>query len=336
MRGLTLADALRERGANCLFAARQGDGDMLSFLHARGYPTADLEPRLEGQGADDITECRDATETLARLPSAVDMLVCDHYELGGDWQLAMRARCDRLMVIDDLANRDHDCDLLLDQNLGRAPADYASHVPAHCRVLTGPGFALLRPQFAAARSASLARRARAGGAPVRILVSLGGVDEPNATCQVLEAIESTPVGRSSEIVVLLGAGAPWIDEVKALATNSAANIQVRVGVSDVAELMKDSDLAIGAAGGSSWERCCLGLPALLIILADNQRSGARALESAGAAVILGELSTFRDRLCAELERLHEDPDRLRRMSEASASVTDGLGVARVVQALEEL
>ena len=336
MRGLTLADALRERGANCIFAARRGDGDMLSYLQARGYATADLPPRPDGDEDADDLQRRDAMETLARLPSRVDLLVCDHYDLSDTWQLALRAQCDRLMVIDDLANRDHDCDLLLDQNLGRVPADYASRVPGQCRILAGPAFAVLRPQFAAARSAALERRARTGGALIRLMISLGGVDEPNATCKVLEVIESTTVGRTSEIVVLLGAGAPWIDEVKALAARSVANIQVHVGVSDVAALLQEADLAIGAAGGSSWERCCLGVPALLIVLADNQRPGARALESAGAAVILGELSTFTDRLCAELEGLHEDPASLRRMSEAAAAVTDGLGVVRVAHALEQL
>jgi len=187
------------------------------------------------------------------------------------------------MVIDDLADRPHDCDLLLDQSLGREAADYAGLLPPAATPLIGPGYALLRPEFARLRAASLARRER----PVlrKLLVTMGGVDKDNATGRVLDALASCTLPDAVEITVVMGPQAPWLSEVRAQAAAMPVPTKVLVGVRDMAALMAESDLAIGGGGMTSIERCVLGLPTIIVIQAENQIRQAKDLERAGAAVI---------------------------------------------------
>ena len=249
-------------------------------------------------------------------PDGCDLLVVDHYERDQAFETACRPWARRLMVIDDLADRGHDCDLLLDQTWGREGDDYRGLVPPQCRLLTGSRHALLRPQFAAARRAALERR-DAGAALRRILVCMGATDPDNVTAGVLDAIEKAAIGAAVDVV--LGHGAPHLEDVRARAAGMSDDVTVRVGIAEMAELMGEADLAIGAAGTASWERCCLGLPTLLMVLADNQRLVAENLERAGAV-----------RIMQSVEDLATTADERRRMSLAAAAVCDGLGVARVV------
>jgi UDP-2,4-diacetamido-2,4,6-trideoxy-beta-L-altropyranose hydrolase len=236
------------------------------------------------------------------------------------------------MVIDDLADRRHQCDLLLDQNLGRSLHDYQGLVPGRCNVMTGPDYALLRPEFASLREPSTKRRA----APSlrRILISMGGVDVPNATCEVLQALRTAHLPPDCEITVVMGGTSPWLSQVRAVASEMPRPTEVLVGVSDMARVMAESDLAIGAAGSTSWERCCLGLPSIVLVLADNQRFISSQLDRAGAANAL-HLSV--DGLGA-LHRLIDEyskPENLARMSAAAANVCDGLGAQRIGNKLYE-
>lgn len=341
MRCLTLADVLRERGAVCAFISRAHIGHLIGLVRERGYachelPVSELpssQPlpaHADWLGADWQT---DARQTLAAIEGApADWLVVDHYALDARWERAVRGGCRRLMAIDDLADRPHDCELLLDQNLGRSEASYAGLVAPACRVLAGPRYALLRPEFAALRAASLARRE---GAPVReLLVSLGGVDAQDWTGRVLEALRSAALPADCRITVVMGSQAPRLDQVRARAAQMPCPTEVAVNAADLAQRMACSDLAIGAAGTTAWERCCLGLPTLLLVLADNQRPGAHALAAAGAAVLLpDEDASFAPALQRELTRLLGDASALTRIQRASASVTDGQGAGRVAAEL---
>jgi UDP-2,4-diacetamido-2,4,6-trideoxy-beta-L-altropyranose hydrolase len=254
-------------------------------------------------------------------------LIVDHYALDARWERALRPACRRLMVIDDLADRPHDCDLLLDQNLGRDAHDYVSRVPAACVVLVGPGFAMLRRAFAALRESSLARRLHPR--LVKVLVSMGGVDRDNATGTVLAALRGCRLPDDACVTVVMGPHAPWIGNVREAAATLPWSTEVRVNVREMAPLMADSDLAIGAAGSTSWERCTLGLPTLMVVLADNQREAACALAKAGAVTSIDSPDEIADGLPRAVARLVADPALLRAMSEHAARVCDGMGAARV-------
>lgn len=281
-----------------------------------------------------VSQEEDAQATLIALSGKkYDWLVVDHYTLDSRWESALRSCCKKIFVIDDLADRQHACDLLLDQNLGRTAADYANLVPERCPVLAGPQFALLRPEFGALREYSLQRRE--SPALKHLLITMGGVDQPNATGQVLEALKTCPMPAACKITVVMGDKAPWLTRVHEAAATMPWPTEVRVNISDMAQVMADSDLSIGAAGTTSWERCSLGLPVLLVVLAENQWPGARALLAAGAASLIGEASAIREQLAPALIPLLRG-EALANMSRFASNVSDGQGCARVVGQMESL
>ncbi|WP_299364895.1 UDP-2,4-diacetamido-2,4,6-trideoxy-beta-L-altropyranose hydrolase [uncultured Paracoccus sp.] len=347
MRCLTLADALRAQGAECLFLCRPHEGHLISLIGARGYPVTTLSaPGASGRRA--LSDAapplpahaewlgrswvEDAAETATALgPQGTDWLIVDHYALNRSWEQALRPQVRRLMVIDDLADRAHDCDLLLDQNLGRRAADYAPHVPAAARLFIGPTHALLRPEFARARNISLARRTQP--ALRHLLITLGGVDQDNVTGQILSVLADCALPDLQSIEVILGAAAPWIAVVRQIAAQMPWPTTIRVGITDMAETMSRSDLAIGATGGTSWERCCLGLPTIQMVLAENQIEAAQALEVAGAALTVdaGNLSDTLPKVLGAL-----DPTRLTALSRQAARITDGSGAQRITREIVEL
>ena len=342
MRCLTLADALKVHGAHCHFVSREHPGHLLDVIRQRGHAVTALPAcRPSSARVDDPSPqpahaawlgCAwqiDAKQTGAILVDLQpDWLVVDHYALDQHWEEALAPHYLQLLVIDDLADRAHNCDLLLDQNLGRQTAHYAPWVPAHCRVLTGPHYALLRPEFAVLRPYSLHRR-QAQHALRHLLITMGGVDKDNTTEHVLQALRNCPLPADCRITVVMGVTAPWLDAIRKKAQEMPWTTRVMVGVSDMAQLMADSDLAIGAAGSTSWELCCLGVPNLLVCTATNQRTVITALASASATIKfdradLEELDgiTFR----SQYAKLIDD---LETYSAAAARVTDGIGASRV-------
>ncbi len=352
MRCLTLADALRAKGAQCHFICRAHPGHLFDIIHQRGYminalaaPVQQAQAAIKNSAATDpnqqelsahtawlgATWQADAQETAAVLETLKpDWLVADHYALDQRWEDALTTPYGQLLVIDDLADRPHQCQLLLDQNLGRVSQDYAGLVPAECQVLSGPYYALLRPEYAMLRSYSLQRRQQP---ELRcILVSMGGVDLPNATGQVLQALKACALPQDCCISVVMGTQAPWLHQVREQARDMPLPTEVLVNISDMAQRMADSDLAIGAAGGTSWERCCLGLPTLLVVLAQNQRSGAFALQQARAASLVGGVDDIATQLPPAVVALTQGP-LLAQMGGAAKILSDGLGADRLLRAM---
>jgi UDP-2,4-diacetamido-2,4,6-trideoxy-beta-L-altropyranose hydrolase len=337
MRCLTLADALRERGADCTFVCRLHTGHLLDLIAQRGHKAVVL-PALRTDekpapaelahaawlGTDWTTDAAAARQALG--DDTVDWLVVDHYALDHRWEQALRPNCKRLMVIDDLADRPHDCNLLLDQNLGRTAEDYSGLLSPHVTILIGPQYALLRPEFAQLRAKSLARRVNPQFR--HLLIAMGGVDKDNATGQVLNALRTCHLPPDLHITVVMGPHAPWLQQVQAQAVQMPLPTQVLVGVSNMAQLMVDSDLAIGAAGSTSWERCCLGLPSFLLVLAQNQKDIGSALSRAGA-VYVSRVEDIDKALLKLFEEFASNPAALLSMSEKAAVICDGQGATRV-------
>ena len=341
MRCLTLADALREKGAECLFIHRAHAGNMADAIRARGHsvralpaPAAEVGLKQTEEYADwlGVPAEQDAKETREVLgEERPDWLVVDHYALDADWEAELRPVVGSIAALDDLADRPHDCDLLLDQNLGRSEQDYSGLVPKHCNLLIGPRFALLRPEFARLRGESLERRRSLR--LERILVSMGGVDKDNATGRVLEALCACTLPANLEIDVVMGGNAPWLQAVKDQTVTMPWPTQVSVDVPDMARRMVEADLAIGAAGSTSWERCCLGLPTVSLITAENQRNSAVALERTGA-IRTAEITNKCRNISLEVQRFVDSPELLKRTSILASEITDGFGGERVRKYLE--
>src|SRR5690348_9550286 len=337
MRCLTLAGALREKGATSRFICRTLPGNLIARIREAGFAVTalpsgepnepgarEIEPLPAHAGWLGASWRKDAEDTRIALQSLQpDWLIVDHYALDRAWEREVRPLCRHLMAIDDLADRPHDCDLLLDQTLDRDAAAYSGLVPQGCRVLTGTHYALLRPEFAALRDYSLRRRT---GELRSILVAMGGVDKSNATARVLDALRGSDLPTDSRLIVLMGGQAPWLDDVRMKAASLPWPCEVRVEAGNVAELTAACDLAIGAAGGSAWERCALGVPALLVVTAENQRGVARALERAGAARLLGGVESMDAALPDALAGLGGEA--LSVMSRKAAAICDGREIGR--------
>lgn len=348
MRCLTLADALRASGAHCHFICREHPGNLLEQIRQHGFSVHGLPAGSEDALPNDLTDVarsnhaawlgsyweNDAAQTRASGGKMeVDWLVVDHYALDERWERAMRPICHKLMVIDDLADRLHNCDLLLDQNLGRKVLDYAHLVPNDCTVIAGPNYAMLRPEFAALRDYSLRRRATSQ--LKHLLITMGGVDKADATGQILDALNDCPLPEDSRITVVMGSHAPWLERVQLLADRMSRPTEVKVNVSDMARLMADSDLAIGAAGSTSWERSCLGLPSLIGVIADNQRAIAEALHLIGAARVFN-IKAGKQAIHELIGAIYSDFSTLARMSISAAGITDGCGTSRAVAQMQAI
>ena len=342
MRCLALADELARRGHRCVFVSRELEGHRIDAVRARGHglevlPAADGAPYGPDEAAPPHAAWlagpwrADAAATRAVLESVgADLLVLDHYGLDARWQEAAAPAGVGRMVLDDLADRPHAVGLLLDQNLGRAAADYDGLVPDRCRRLVGPAYAMVAPRFAELRPAALARRAadpRLG----HVLISMGGVDPNDATGACLEQLEASDLPHATEVTVVMGAHAPHLERVRSLVAASRLAAEVVVDVRDMPERMARADLALGGAGGTAWERCVLGLPTILLVLASNQAAGARALVEAGAAVLAESPAD----VGAALATLSE-PARLAEVGRAAAAAVDGCGLARACDAMEDL
>jgi len=334
MRCLTLARVLRARGAEVRFICRAHPGHLGERIEAAGLPVTWLPapPAPVGPIADGdylawlgVPVETDAAETLAALDGwRPDWLVVDHYALGADWEGALRPHVGAILAIDDLANRPHDCDLLLDQNLQPGgESRYDSLVPGDSGCLIGPEYALLSPDYAELHPRTPSR----DGKVRRILVFFGMADGANLAGLTVSAVLA--LGRTDialDVVV-------HPDSRHAGALRKQAEEHPNIVLHDpkpsLAPLMMKADLAVGAGGATSWERCCLGLPSLVITLAENQKEIAATLDQRGCIVWLGHQDAVsQDALTSALRELLAD-GLIADMSRRCLAVVDGRGADRV-------
>lgn len=348
MRCLTLATALKGKGAEILFVSREHPGHLCQEIAARGCGVFRL-PGMSGSRADDITggvnllkhahwlgaswehDAEETSEAVGRIFRTVDWLIVDHYALDARWESALRSHTKRLMVIDDLADRSHDCDLLLDQNLfGNAEARYAGKVPAHCGLMLGPHYALLQPMYGELRPRIPSRE----GPIRRIFIYFGGSDAGNLTGMTISAC--LLLGHSDiDLDVVVNANSPHAESIRRQ-TAGHSNIHLHSDLLTLAPLMTRADLAVGASGATTWERCCLGLPSLVITLAENQRPIAAELARRGLICWLGHVGDVTvDAIKRTIRELIEARAALARMSARASELVDGLGTTRVSIAMQE-
>ncbi|MEX0450467.1 UDP-2,4-diacetamido-2,4,6-trideoxy-beta-L-altropyranose hydrolase [Spiribacter sp. 218] len=338
MRCRTLADVLRSHGATIQFICRAHLGNCMAALRADGFEVAELSPpsrnkqRLEREDHAEwlgASQSDDAQETIAALNEGVDWLVVDHYGIGADWQRKLSEHVGQIMVIDDLANRQHICDLLLDQNyVDDIQGRYRRKVPAETKCLLGPKYALLGPQYAALRQVC----GPSDGQVRRVFVFFGGTDLDNLTGMVLSALEGLTL-EDIAVDVVVGVNNPNHD---ALASRTSVMPRVRLhrSLPHLADLMAKADLAIGAGGMTTWERCCIGLPSLVVSIAENQKPACEALARDGIIEWAGHYRHLSESSLTEaIASVRESPSQVRRLGQAARALVDGKGAQRVVRQL---
>ena len=326
MRCLTLARALTGRGADCAFVESRAAAPILRRF---GWPAQTL---LAMAGAEDlgglVAYARDFADRFQP-----DVVVIDHYGANSGQEAALKRELRQVVVIDDLADRRHYCDLLVDPAYGRKAEAYRTLAPAHARLLTGPAYALVRPEFAAARQRALSRRAK--HAPVaRGLVALGLTDLGGITERVVRAL--APALGEARLDVAVGAEAQSLPALRDLASGDK-RLRIWVDSAEMATLTADADIAIGAGGSSVWERAVVGLPSATVILAENQRVMIEHMADAGFTRGLDAAAPdFEVRLVDAWRRLEGDTALRWRLTERSAELCDGHGADRVAEAVLQL
>ncbi|MBO9489049.1 UDP-2,4-diacetamido-2,4,6-trideoxy-beta-L-altropyranose hydrolase [Endozoicomonas sp. G2_1] len=263
-----------------------------------------------------------------------DLIVVDHYAIDHHWQKLMVNYYKELLVIDDLANRSHLANYLVDQTLGCVKANYQSLVPNYCQLLVGSEYIILNPDFANYRSKALVKRAKGlaktNKDKINILISMGACDPDNISQILYDSLKTLRQRfRQFSVVIVLSSLAPHKSELLNKTKNSDW-CQLTINPSSMARLMLDADIAIGTPGTTSWERCFMGLPSILLQDADNQRVVANHLAEQQAAINLGHYKTLTtERLSRALTALL-DENTYKRQVNACLNICDGKGIERII------
>lgn len=337
-RCLTLALALREKGASCSFICREHSRDMAARIVAQGFEVLFLSEKRGSAEADASVLAHadwlgtdwqaDADQTITALgDSRPDWLIVDHYALDTRWESTLRPYCGKIMVIDDLADRRHDCDLLLDQTHGINSDKYFGLLPKTTKLLLGSSFALLRTEFSQFRSAAIVKRL--SGHVKNLLISLGGGDNTDYLIASILALNRIPVSSIENVTVILGNEDKSSIEGYLREVNVGFNLVIETYSTKMGEHMLWADLAIGAGGSTSWERCCLALPSIVIEVADNQKQIAYNLQQSGAAIAIFKGGDLNAELEKAVTKLLVDQKYYQQMASKAAIICDGKGVILV-------
>lgn len=313
MRCLALAKELEKSGWRCAFAVNDLAVDFVP------WPAAPDR---------DIAVACDSGELQRHWPGGADLLVVDHYGLDAEFETLCRGWTRRIMVIDDLADRTHDCDVLVDPTADRTKEDYRGLVGDHCRLLLGSRFALLRAGF----RDTVPKRRNRDRTGTRIVIGFGLSDPHNMTERAIQGIAAT--GLEARLDVALGVAAPTLPRLRDVIADSPLDITLHPGAEDIERLFAEADIAVGAAGGMCWERCAMALASVVVVTADNQRHNAAALDSHGAAVVLGTQEDVGPQEIGQaVATLAGHPEDMKHMSKQARSLCDGLGTVRIAEAL---
>jgi UDP-2,4-diacetamido-2,4,6-trideoxy-beta-L-altropyranose hydrolase len=334
MRCLTLAEALRDQAVQVSFVCRELPGNLISLLRTKDIPVTVLPAPTANptKSTNDyaamlgVSQAEDAEQTLVALnKERPDCLIVDHYGLNIEWEQSLRPQCKRLMVIDDLANRSHDCDVLLDQNYSvDSTPRYLALVPPSCKVLLGLNYALLRKEFQTLRQ----QQANRTQSLKQLLVFFTAGDDQGETLKAMQGIAL--FDKAVRVDVVIGKGNPDMLAIKAMCAVQHWSYHCQVDY--MPALIAQADLVIGGGGSSNWERCSLGIPALVVILAENQAAITKALDSAGVIINLGWNTTLQAADYATALNAMTT-ERLAALAERAFQLVDAIGAQRVVEIL---
>lgn len=331
MRCLVLADELTKHDYQVVFACIPQEGDLCHFIEERGYsviklstPKCKTTPKHSSDYLGWLQRgvLADVNDVVPYLENA-DWVISDHYALGEEWERQVKQRTGiRILAIDDLV-REHCADIILDQTLSRKAKEYK----VASKVLAGIEYSLLNPRFSELRKEAESRRPNLDYP--NILISMGGIDLPNATCSVLQTLEQG--GINAQVTVLMSPRSPHYSQVSDWC-KTKTNIKHIDFTNDMAKMMLEHDIAIGAPGSTSWERACLGLPSIVVPLADNQKDICHQLvvenlsRKVELSLIESELLVAYQEVCSDWHQMHLN----------NLRVCDGLGTRRVASEIIEL
>lgn len=338
VRCLNLANALRNTGAKCHFISKQHTGNVIPKIHCHGFSVSIIPgaPEPENYIVDEkswlnATQAQDASDFISLVEQASvkpDVIIVDHYSIDYEWEYSVKKQYPlvRLVVIDDLCNRPHYADVIIDQTFKRTPEEYGALNKANGQIFSGTSYALINPAFVALSAKSIKRK-KALQDPKSVLITMGGVDAQNVTEMILTWLNENEIIFFEKITIVMGRASPHQSAVREAAKHARLPVEVLVDVDTMPELMLEHDLAIGALGGTTWERCVMGLPAVNIAIADNQMTIAESLRSSGAIVLYAnslQPQTFTSALIDLITHYKEH-------MLLAMDICDGHGISRVVQ-----
>lgn len=323
-RCLTLADSLKQNGWYVHFICRKEVGNLSQYIVNRGFGVSII---AAPEPFDPQQDAKVSRELITQL--CADLLIVDHYQLDAQWHRVLSPLCRHILVIDDLANRPYHCDILFDQSLARTAEDYQPLLDSRTQhTITGAEHALLREQFITLKPQAITKRQNCREIK-QVLVAMGATDPTNVTLTVLQLLDSNKF----DITVILTDKAKHLSLVESYIEQT--NIKLLINVENMAEQVLAADIAIAASGTSMLERCSLGLPSVLLCLAENQRHIANAVKLNGSAIDVLDVDELQHRLIPSIEAFVADKTAYQRVSDKAFSVCHGNGVAALTEQLNQ-
>ena len=325
MRCFALAESINTMNFNVYFISKKIRGNIIKRIENDGYKVFHLNSKvLKSSKLDWKMDALETTKIIQRFKNEKNLLLVDNYELSKMWETSLKSVVDKIIIIDDFSNRSHNCNLFIDQNLHTGKIDRNKKYSKNCKKLLGPKYALLRNEFAENRKNVKNRSGKIN----RILISFGGSDEKNQTLISLKAIKKL-AGEKINVDVIVGEPNKNKTKIKKICS-SIENLTYYQQPKNIAKIMKRADLAIGAGGIITWERCCLGLPSIVSIVSKNQEDMVNAVSRKGCLINLGkaERLTSEDYLNA-IKNLN--PGKLVHMQKKCMKLVDGKGAERVAK-----
>ncbi|KOO49602.1 UDP-2,4-diacetamido-2,4,6-trideoxy-beta-L-altropyranose hydrolase [Viridibacillus arvi] len=323
MRCLTLANQLKQKNVSIKFICRELKGNMIEYIRQQGFEVytlkgIDVVSHWDWTTEHWLEDAQGTNDFLQNENQLINLLIVDHYSLDMKWEEKIRPFVREIMVIDDLADRNHDCDLLLDQNYYvNMESRYKDLVSEKCMQFLGPNFALLRDEFLVIDPTTILR----DGEIHNIFIFFGGTDSSGETLKALYAIERL-LHDDLKVNVVVGASNPYKSKIKEFC-DGYKNIQLHCQIDYMANLMLEADIAIGAGGSASWERIYVKLPSIVEIVADNQKELTEALETTNAIYSLGKYSDVKEHdIYHQLKLLLINPKKVKKMVEQCNYVMD--------------
>ena len=340
MRCLTLARRIRDAKGTCVFVCRKHEGNLSEFIRSDGFEVRilpEVSPKTEVLVEDHSTwfgtlRELDAEQTLGvcREMGGVDWLIADHYAVDWRWTEALREGTKKVLIIDDLVDRLHDCDALLDQTYGATVHDYEKLVKGQFIPMMGTEYTLLREEFKMLRSQSLKKRELKSSVE-RVLIAMGGMDLRDLTCDIIHALKNKRETKGLTLDVVISSCSPYLTRIRDTA-EKYQGVCLHVDTDKMAELMFECDVAVGAGGTTTWERCALGLPAVCISTAQNQERLLKSVSEQEAIIYAGcWQSSGPTEIVEHLQPLIENQEIRYSVSSRAAILCDGNGASRVTE-----
>ncbi len=328
MRCLNIANEMKKRNKRCIFVINSIPNAICDLLLKYGHEYISLEENVYQE----FDYLNDAKSTIDAIKDKdIEWLIVDNYDIDSRWHKLLRVHVKKILVIDDLANRYYDCDLLIDQSYKREEKEYQNYVKKECKLLTGTNYTLLDERYSYLRIKALNRRRNISNIE-NIFISVGSIDNYNIINKTINAIKDVSWDIKPVISISVSSETPNLNDIKALINKSEFDINLNLDDKNVPERIMQADLSIGACGTTTWERCSLGLPSIVIVLSENQKHISRVLSEDNVVIDLGEHKNVDEKLIKQkILLLKSDKKLMNNLSNNGFNLVDGLGVKRLCQ-----